>query len=150
MSPTDTQIGAILEPLFALSTGMSQVIADKSAVNRVAILQAIAHTARVRPSDIATALRVHQSQVTRQVQALEDENLVEVVRDDNDRRSYRITLTAAGQAEMRRLTDIGMAKWRRFLADWEEAEVDELGRLLSKLRSSITAVKAGNTRRSRQ
>jgi DNA-binding MarR family transcriptional regulator len=145
MRPTDDAITSIIAPLYALSTGMSRVVSSKPQVGRLAVLQVVAHAPRIHPSRIATALKMHQSQVTRLVQALEDENLITVTADPADRRSYLVTLTDAGTAEITRLTAIGMARWRQFLADWDEGEVVELGRLLAKLQSSITAVNQSST-----
>jgi DNA-binding MarR family transcriptional regulator len=141
-SVTDEQIRAVIAPLYAVSTGMSRAIANKPLVNRLTVLQAVAHSGAIRPSDIASALNLHQSQVTRQVQALEQEALVEVAPDPSDRRSWLITLTAAGAAEIDRLNAIGMRRWARFLADFDPSEVDELARLLTKLHTSITEANA--------
>jgi DNA-binding MarR family transcriptional regulator len=145
--PTDADLTAIITPLSALSTGMSRVIAGKPAVNRLALLQAVRYTPGIRPSRIAEALNLHQSQVTRQIQVLEDEGLLEVAGDPEDGRSRILTLTAAGEAEIDRLTAYGMTKWHRFVAGWDPAEVRELGRLLAKLHTSIIDDKNRNRRR---
>lgn len=97
------------------------------------MLQAIAHSDRARPSDIATALQLHPPQVSRQVQALADEGLLEIASDSEDKRSRLLTLTDAGRAEVSRLTSFGLRRWRHFLSDFELDEVRELGRLLAKL-----------------
>jgi DNA-binding MarR family transcriptional regulator len=137
---TDECITAIIVPLYALSAGISRVVAGKPDVNRLAILQAIAHTEQIRPSQIAAGLNLHQSQVTRHLRALEDEELVELSVSADDRRSVIVTLTEAGRGEIHRLTAIGMAKWRRFLTGWDVADATQLGHLLSQLHSSIIAV----------
>ncbi|HEY2205541.1 MAG TPA: MarR family transcriptional regulator [Pseudonocardia sp.] len=75
---------------------MARVIAGKPAVNRLAVLQAVKHSAgTIRPSDLAAALGLHQSQVTRQIQALEHEGLLDVAGDPKDRRSRRLSITPA-------------------------------------------------------
>lgn len=142
LRPTDDQVRAIITPLYALSTGIHRVIADKPEVSRLAVLQAINYSGRIRPTQIAEALNIRQSQVTRQIQALETSGFVEVSSNPDDRRSWIVTLTDSGKAEIERLTGVGMAKWRRFLADWELSEVDELARLLAKLHTSITETRA--------
>lgn len=136
----DERMRAVIAPLYAISTGMSRAIANKPLVNRLTMLQTVLYAGSIRPSDIATALNLHQSQVTRQVQALEQEALVEVTSDPSDRRSWLISLTPAGAAEIDRLNAIGMRRWGRFLADFEPSEVDELARLLTKLHTTITQV----------
>lgn len=146
---TDEQVTAVITPLYALSTGMHRVIADKPEANRLAVLQVINYTGRVRPSEIAEALSIQQSQVTRQIQSLEASGFVEVSNNPDDRRSWIVTLTDSGKAEIEHLTGIGMARWRRFLADWEPGEVDELARLLAKLHTSITKTHAAAPTRRR-
>lgn len=135
--PTDEQIGALIAPLYALSTGMSRVIAGKAVVNRLVVLQTVADAGPLRPSAIAEAVNLHQSQITRQVQALEDEGLLRTSRDSGDKRASAVTVTEDGKAEIHRLTQIGMAKWRRFLTGWSGEEITELTHLLNKLYTSI-------------
>jgi DNA-binding MarR family transcriptional regulator len=135
---SDEDIAAMITPLYALSTGMARVVAGKPAVSRLAVLQAVKHAEGIRPSRLAGALNLHQSQVTRQIQTLEDEGLLTVGEDPQDGRSRVLSVTAAGDAEIDRLTAFGLAKWHRFVADWGPDEVRDLGRLLTKLHNSIT------------
>ena len=138
MTPlSDEQIAAVIAPLYALATGMNRVIADKPQVNRLAVLQAVLYAKRIRPSEIAEALGIRPSQVTRQVQNLEAEGLVAVASNPDDRRSWIVSLTDPGRSEIDRLNEIGMSKWRGFLTDWDPDEVDALARLLDKLRTTI-------------
>ena len=135
--PTDEQIGAVIAPLYALSTGMSRVIAGKAMVNRLVVLQTVADAGPLRPSAIAEIVNLHQSQITRQVQTLEDEGLLKTGPDSDDKRANAVTVTEQGQAEISRLTQVGLAKWRRFLGDWSSADITELAHLLDKLHTSI-------------
>lgn len=144
---SDDDIAAVITPLYALSIGMARVVAGKPTVNRLALLQGVRHTEGIRPSQLASGLNLHQSQVTRQIQALEDEGLLTVTGDPLDGRSRVLSLTAAGAAEIDRLTAFGMAKWHRFIADWDPDEVRELGRLLTKLHTSITETNSRPHRR---
>lgn len=143
---TDDDLGGVIAPLYAISTGMARVVAGKTAVNRLALLQAVGHSDGIRPSQVATALNLHQSQTTRQIQALEDEGLLEATPDPNDARSRVLTLTPAGAAEVERLTAFGLTRWHQFVAGWDPAEVRELGRLLAKLHSGIATVNAQKRR----
>ena len=145
---SDEDLAGVITPLHALSAGMSKVIAGKPAANRLALLQAVRQSPGNRPSRIAELLNLHQSQVTRQVQALEDHGLVAITGDPTDRRSRRLTVTPAGRREIDRLTEVGMARWREFVDGWDPAEVRELGRLLARLHTSVTDVN-GRPRRHR-
>ncbi|MFD0918973.1 MarR family winged helix-turn-helix transcriptional regulator [Saccharopolyspora rosea] len=109
---------------------------------RVAVLQAAATQAEVRPSEIANRLTVHQSSVSRQVRALEADGLVSLARDPADGRSCLISLTEAGRAEAERLTRLGVDAMDRFVADWPEEDVRSLADLLERLEESIEDIKA--------
>lgn len=136
-APTDDDVGAVIAPLHAISTGLHRVVSSKPAVNRLAILQSVAWSDGVRPSDVATALHLHLPQVSRQVQTLAVEGLVDAVTDPDDRRSRLLHLTDAGRAEVERLVAVGLGRWREFLADFSPEEVRELARLLTKLRRGM-------------
>jgi DNA-binding PadR family transcriptional regulator len=83
-----------------------------------------------------------RSLVTRQVRELEDSGYVTVTADPADRRSYRVALTSAGQAELHRLVQFGLQRFALFVADWEPDQVRTLTELLHKLQTSMTTVSA--------
>lgn len=143
--PNDEDVAALVTPLYAIATGIHRVVSSKPAVTRVAMLQAVAHSGSARPSDIATELRLHQPQVSHQVQTLADEGLLEITTDPGDRRSRLLRLTEAGQAEVARLTDFGLTRWRGFLGEFDVDEVRELGRLLAKLQHGLAHSNNGPT-----
>lgn len=135
--PSDDDVAALIAPLHAIATGLHRVVSSKPAVSRLAILQAVAWGDGVRPSDVATALHLHLPQVSRQVQALTDEGLVDAVTAPGDRRSRLLRLTDAGRAEVERLVAFSLGRWRGFLADFSPDEVRELTRLLTKLQRGM-------------
>lgn len=105
-------------------------------------LQALATVERARPSELATVLGVHQSTITRQMQALEEAGFVALAADPEDRRSCFIALTEAGRKHIKKLQDFGLSRFELFLADWTVEEVRTLGRLLAKLETSKALVAA--------
>jgi DNA-binding MarR family transcriptional regulator len=113
----------------------------RGAASTLALLQLVAAAERIRPSDLATALNVHHSSITRQVQALEDAGHVEVTVDPEDRRSYLVSLTASGAQELHRLVGVGVDRFAFFVADWSTEDVRTLGHLLGKLEESIARAK---------
>jgi DNA-binding MarR family transcriptional regulator len=74
------------------------------------------------------------------VQALEAAGHVDVTADLDDGRSCFVSLTAAGREEITRLTQIGLARFASFVADWDAEEVRALARLLTKLVASQAKV----------
>jgi DNA-binding MarR family transcriptional regulator len=112
----------------------------------LSVLQALAWAERhhpdrpVRPSDLAAALDVHRSAITRHLQALEQAGHVTVTADSEDGRSWVVGLTDTGRAEVARLTETGMDRFAAFVADWEAADVQTLSRLLMRFERSRAEV----------
>jgi DNA-binding MarR family transcriptional regulator len=100
------------------------------------LLQALATVERARPSDLAAALDVHQSTISRQMQSLEDEGLITLTADSEDRRSCFAALTARGRRQLAELHEFGLSRFALFVADWTQEEIHTLGTLLAKLESS--------------
>ena len=100
------------------------------------LLQAIAGRERSRPTELSADLGLHQSSITRQVQALESSGHVDVQADPQDGRSCFVRLTDSGREEMLRLTQLGLARFTGYVDDWDAAEVQTLTELLNKLESS--------------
>jgi DNA-binding MarR family transcriptional regulator len=85
-----------------------------------------------RASDLALALGLDLSTVSRQMSGLARHGYVRKLADPGDGRASLLTLTAAG----RRITDEGAAARRTFLADlladWSEPEIITFAKLLSR------------------
>ncbi|HET7095221.1 MAG TPA: MarR family transcriptional regulator, partial [Thermomicrobiales bacterium] len=117
MEPTRDDVMAMVEPLIRISAGVERA-RRRALASSLAILRVVAARGPARPSDIAAALDLHQSSITRQVQSLERSGIVVVEADPADRRSCFVTLTDAGRAEMDRLMDIGLDRFASFVAGW--------------------------------
>jgi len=139
VKPTSEDVAQMAGVLTRISRGIERA-RRRGAASTLGILWMIAGAGRIRPSEIADALDVHQSSITRQVRALEAAGQVELTADPRDRRSCFITLTDAGRQELARLNLVGVGRFARFVADWDAEEVQTLSRLLLKLESSIAEV----------
>jgi len=100
------------------------------------LLQALAGRERSRPSELSAELGLHQSSITRHVQALEAIGHVEVQADPADGRSCFVRLTDTGRDEMLRLAQLGLARFAGYVDDWDASDVHTLTELLNKLESS--------------
>ncbi|MGH3794990.1 MAG: MarR family winged helix-turn-helix transcriptional regulator [Pseudonocardiaceae bacterium] len=140
MPPERADVREMAAVLTRISSGVERV-RRRGAASTLALLQLVAAAVQVRPSDLAATLDVHHSSVTRQVQALEDTGHVQVTVDPQDRRSYLVSLTDSGAAELRRLVDVGVDRFAFLVADWSAEDVRTLGRLLLKLEDSIARTK---------
>jgi DNA-binding MarR family transcriptional regulator len=135
-------VRAMVTALFVTNAALDRARRQKKGASTLSLLQVVAATPGIRPSEIASAQDVHPSQVTRQVRELDSLGLVQVTADAADRRSCRVTLTPAGSAELQSLTDEGLDRFGSFVADWAPEEVRMLTSLLRKLEESKAAAAA--------
>ena len=140
MKSTRSDIEAMVAALVTVTSGLERARRKKQDAARLAVLQIVGWGERARPSEVAAALGVHPSQITRQVKALEDSGHVHVEADPADRRSCFVSLTDDGWTEVARLTEVGMTRFEKFVADWDAADVREFTRLLTKFEETKAAV----------
>jgi DNA-binding MarR family transcriptional regulator len=145
-TPTRQDVEQLVAALFAVTSGLERARRQIPDAGALAVLQVLAWAERndpaqqLRPKQIATALNVHRSAVTHQLQALEQAGQVTLTVDAADRRSWFVSLTDAGRQELDRLTTIGMDRFASFVADWDAEEVRTLARLLVKFEASKAEV----------
>jgi DNA-binding MarR family transcriptional regulator len=142
VSPSDRDVEAMVVALFTLMANVDRARRERKAASALTLLQVIAGGDAMRPSEIATRQRVHQSLVTRQIRELEDAGYVTVTANPDDGRSCLVALTPSGGDELVRLTRIGLERFGLFVSDWKPEEVRTLAQLLEKLQASMTAVAA--------
>jgi DNA-binding MarR family transcriptional regulator len=141
VAPARDDVRLMVAALFLLTDGLERARRQRKTAAALSLLQVIAgHEDGIRPSDIADRQLVDPSLVTRQVRELENADYVRVAPDPSDARSWLVTLTPAGMAEMQRLQEVGLDRFALFVDDWEPGEVRELAGLLVKLRASMAAV----------
>ncbi|MGD0904075.1 MAG: MarR family transcriptional regulator [Terracidiphilus sp.] len=136
MKPDKQDVLQLVIALFTLISSLERAKRHKQQAGILDLLQIIASRPGVNPSEIAAELDLNQSSITRKVRTLEDAGHVAVVANQQDRRSCRITLTSKGQDELKRLTEIGLGRFAKFVENWDAEEVRSLARLLSKLEQS--------------
>ena len=145
-TPTRQDVEQLVAALFAVTSGLERARRQVPDAAALSVLQVLAWADRnppaqqVRPKDIATALGVHRSAVTHQLQALEEAGQVTLTVDPADRRSWFVALTNSGRAELDRLTSIGLDRFASFVADWDAQEVRTLTFLLVKFEASKAEV----------
>ncbi|MGO8864728.1 MAG: MarR family winged helix-turn-helix transcriptional regulator [Acidimicrobiales bacterium] len=140
MKPSRDDVRSMVAALFTTNAALDRARRQKRGATILSLLQVVAATPGMRPSQIAGAQNVHPSQVTRQVRELEDLGLVQVEADPDDKRSCRVSLTSSGLAELGRLTEEGLDRFALFVAEWEAEEVRMLTSLLQKLEESKATV----------
>lgn len=93
----------------------------------------------VNPKDICSHYRHDSGALTRVIDQLAEQGLVERVRRDRDRRKVELQLTPAGRATIESLVPLVVDKLNELLVGFTETEVKELLRLLIKLNSMLQA-----------
>jgi DNA-binding MarR family transcriptional regulator len=133
MVPSRADVERMVIALFTVNAGLDRARRESPGAGRLSLLQVLTAPGGERPSDIANTLQVSPSLVTRYVQELEGDGLVAVTRDPADHRSCLVSLSARGYEEMRRLQDVGVARFASFVAGWDSSDVVKLTRLLERL-----------------
>ena len=107
---------------------------DRSAIT---ILSFLGDGVEMWHTELAALLGVDRSTVSRQVAATVDLGLVAGRQDDADKRATLLSLTPEGQAVHRKVTAAWESVISELLDGWDPAEVEQCGRLLSKLVSGM-------------
>ncbi|GAA0616401.1 MarR family transcriptional regulator [Kribbella sandramycini] len=94
--------------------------------------------AGVRASDVAQALGLDKSTVSRGITQLETLGLIERVGDPDDGRARLLKLTAIGAERFAALRAQRQLEFRAIFDRWEAADLADLGRLLGHLNSDLS------------
>lgn len=119
------------------TTSSGEVELDRSAYG---ILARLVDEGPQRLGLLAQAFGLDPSTITRQVQALEHEGLVERRADPTDRRASLLDCTAHGRDVLTATRERRRDWLRAALSDWDEHDHEEFGRLLEKFNVSIDKV----------
>jgi DNA-binding MarR family transcriptional regulator len=144
MAPKREDVEAMAQALFTVQEGMARATRKIPNASLLRLLQTIAATQPVRPSELAAQLEVHQSLITRQIRELEQEDKVAVSPDPNDGRAFVVSLTEVGGKQVADLAEIGMQRFIGFVRGWDAEEVREFTRLLRKFHETKAEFAASN------
>src|SRR5579884_23228 len=112
----------------------SGVSLDRSAY---ATLIRVAELGPARLTDLAEALGLDISTLSRQVRALERSGMIQRSSDPSDQRAFRLSLTAAGEETLRRTRQARQAALGRMLAGWSAADIAQLAELMDRFTEVI-------------
>jgi DNA-binding MarR family transcriptional regulator len=111
--------GAVMALVEVIRRGQSRAFNTE----QVAVMQLLAGGDALLPSEIAAALDVPRSSVTRRVQELQRAGKVEIEPSASDGRSYRVRLAEAGRAELEQLAAKGRELFATWVSDWTPEEI---------------------------
>jgi DNA-binding MarR family transcriptional regulator len=127
------EVQELAEAVTTLVEGAYRGMARTFDITRIGLLRLAASGDPVRPSDVAMALNVNPSTVTRYVQALEAEGYVRVAGDPADRRSCLVSATADGRTELARFEKAGVKVFAAVIHDWSAEDVRQFTSLINRL-----------------
>jgi len=104
---------------------------------RALFLARVSMLAPARPSDLAAGVGLDQSTVSRHLQSLETEGLVERRPDPLDRRASHVDLTPAGKQAVSELLDQRAQLIDTALQAWSESDRQTLAILLQRLAGDL-------------
>jgi DNA-binding MarR family transcriptional regulator len=93
--------------------------------------------AGVRASDVAQALGLDKSTVSRGITHLETLGLIERIGDPDDGRARLLRLTASGTARFDAMRAQRQTEFRAILDRWSPTDLNDLGRLLARLNTDL-------------
>lgn len=88
-------------------------------------------------AEMAEAMGITGATLTHHLNALEDQGLVRRWREASNRRVQQVALTEAGEELFDRLRAVAMRHDQRLRSTLSEKEVEQLGRLLEKVRVGV-------------
>jgi DNA-binding MarR family transcriptional regulator len=94
-------------------------------------------------SDLGRSFGLDRSTISRQLEPLRAERLIDEVPHPRNRRITLISVSARGQRLLEKVANAHIAYWSEVLARLPEAERDQLAALLGKLRAAIDAQAVG-------
>jgi MarR family transcriptional regulator for hemolysin len=129
----------------AVSRAFDEVLAEAGGSLPVwLVLISLKSGTRASQRELAGAVGVQGATLTHHLNTMESAGLVTRRRDPANRRLHLVELTPAGDALFLRLRDAATAFDQRLRAGLTEAEVSQLGALLTRLRDNAAGPGTGN------
>lgn len=110
------------------------------------VLKSLRH-GDARPGDLATALHVVPSVISRAIAPLEQDGLVERKVDPADARASLLGLTTLGRQRLSRVQQVYVQQLRETFASWTDAEAEQAAALLARLDEALTGYTAQESHR---
>lgn len=102
-------------------------------LTRVRVLGLVADRGPIRPNAIAAELGLTPSATSRHLTALEQAGHVAVEADRTDARTFLVSVTAEGRAEIELTEQAGVAAFTAVIADWSDEDVATATALITRL-----------------
>jgi DNA-binding MarR family transcriptional regulator len=138
MAPADTADEAVLRLMMALGRRFRQrQEGDLVDPAQGGLLYTLKCRGAMRLGDIAEAMRLDASTVSRHVQQLSDKGFLQREPDPEDARARIIDISPEGRAALKSSFDQRRAFVAEALGDWSDRDRDQLRTLLSRLTTAL-------------
>ncbi|MFI5610616.1 MarR family winged helix-turn-helix transcriptional regulator [Amycolatopsis sp. NPDC051903] len=114
-------------------------------LTRVRVLGLVAAQGPLRPSAIAAELGLTASATSRHLTALEQAGQIAVAADPHDSRTFLVTPTERGRAEIDTTVRAGAAVFAEVVADWPDEDVVKATELVTRLNQAWAERGEGTT-----
>ncbi|MDH6680768.1 DNA-binding MarR family transcriptional regulator [Rhodococcus sp. LBL1] len=134
---------ALVDAIFLFGRSLRNAIAsaadDPIAPALVAVLVALSARGPCRQNELASVLCVSQSALSRQMTELVDAGLVEREPDPDDKRAFRVQVSAQGHEALAATKENRSARLRDMLGGWSQEEAAVALTTIERLTDSLTA-----------
>ena len=133
----ERELAVLLRRSRAISRDVARTVHPDLEPEAYSLLVRLDDLGTARPSDLAAFFGIGKPTLSRQVQLLERLGLVTRADDPTDRRAVVLALSEPGRAQVHRAREARRRQLRELIADWDEADVEQLAALLHRLTSAI-------------
>lgn len=134
---------ALVDAIFLFGRSLKNAIAsaadDPIAPALVAVLVALSTRGPCRQNELAPVLYLSQSALSRQMAELVDAGLVERHPDPDDKRAFRVQVSAKGDEVLQTTKERRSARLRALLGEWSQEEATAALSAIERLTDSLTA-----------
>lgn len=130
--------------LYGAETGVHRSGLDRASS---AVLSVLAENDAIRPSDVAIALELDLSTISRRLIQLEDLQLIRKTKDETDGRAYRLSITEHGLADLLETRARRAALLNSIFEQWDDADRERLLALTSRLLAGLGGAPTPGQRR---
>jgi len=127
--------------LYAVVLNLSRLPVDEPVDKAgLAVLHETSQMGIARPSDLAAKMHLDVSTISRHLQSLEHQGMVQRSTDPDDARAQRISISAHGSDVLARVLDHRAATIRDAIAHWSAADRRALRQFLHRLAGDLSQV----------
>ncbi|MGW2960682.1 MarR family winged helix-turn-helix transcriptional regulator [Streptomyces sp. NPDC001220] len=126
-----------LSAVGAVKRDLARILPHECPAGSAAVLTLLGRFGSMRMSKLAELLAVDMSVTSRHVAHVAERGWIDRSPDPADKRSRILHLTPAGEATLRDLSRRSTELLTERLGDWSDEEVDQLIRLMTRLRDSF-------------